>query len=55
MVKKTRSEDIDNNDTNTVNSLHSDEIRENLSDVNMDAWNYIYQNFVNPDLKKKEK
>lgn len=34
-------------------SLHSEEIKENLDNINMDAWYYIYQNYVNTELKKK--
>jgi len=36
-------------------SLHSNDIKENLENVNMDAWYYIYENYVNPELKKKTK
>jgi len=35
-------------------SLHSNEIKENLDSVNMDPWYYIYENYVNPDLKKRK-
>ena len=34
-------------------SLHSEEIRENLEGVSMDPWYYIYENYVNPVPKKK--
>jgi len=35
-------------------SLHSKEIQENLDNINMDPWFYIYQNFVNPSPKKNK-
>ena len=30
-------------------------IQKHLEDVGMDAWYYIYQNFVNPPNKNQEK
>lgn len=35
-------------------SLHSEEIKENLNNVNMDPWFYIYENYVNPNPKKSK-
>ncbi len=29
------------------------EIEEHLNSVNMEPWFYIYENLVNPDLKKR--
>jgi len=34
-------------------SLHAEEIKKNLDDVNMDPWYYIYEKYVNPTTKKK--
>jgi len=38
---------------NSLDSSYSDEIQEHLSRVNMDAWDVIYGNYVNPPSKKK--
>ena len=35
-------------------SLHSQEIKENLDEVNMEAWYYIYENYVNPPPTKNK-
>ncbi|MDH3765526.1 MAG: hypothetical protein OER82_06920 [Nitrosopumilus sp.] len=59
MIKETKNKDINvknNSDDTAVTSdspLHSEAIKENLDNVNMEAWYYIYQNYVNPGLKKK--
>ncbi len=58
MIKNTKlevEEDINVEDKTTIDSsLHSQEIKENLGEVNMEAWYYIYENFVNPDPKKNK-
>jgi len=51
VVQDTKNKEA-NKDQLSDSSLHSEEIKENLADVNMDAWFYIYENYVNPDLKK---
>ena len=43
-----------NKDKKSNSSLHSQEIKENLDSVNMDAWFYIYENYVNPPPKKEQ-
>ena len=40
--------------TTIDSSFHSQEIKDNLNDVNMEAWYYIYENFVNPTLTKNK-
>jgi len=32
--------------------LHSNEIKDNLDNVNMEPWYYIYEKYVNPTKKK---
>ena len=56
MIKSTKLEkDINAKDKTTIDlSLHSQEIRDNLSNVNMEAWYYIYENFVNPPPTKNK-
>jgi len=57
LEKDTKSNDIDaKKDGHELSdlSLHSDAIKKNLDDVNMEPWYYIYGNFINPELKKKK-
>jgi len=53
---KSRSTKQDNTENKIANdsSLHSEAIKENLDNVNMDPWYYIYENYVNPNPKKNE-
>lgn len=57
MIKDTKSEDINVKDNDgsylSDSSLHSEAIKENLDNVNMEPWYYIYENYVNLSLKKK--
>ncbi len=55
LTKNTKLEDVSTGkDKTTIDALHSQEIKDNLDEVNMDAWYYIYQNFVNPPPKKNK-
>ena len=38
----------------SFDSTYSDEIKDHLNKVNMDAWYYIYGNYVNPTSKKDQ-
>jgi len=50
LIKYTKKKDDGNG---AAVSLHAEEIKKNLDDVNMDPWYYIYENYVNPTTKKK--
>lgn len=52
MIKDTKDVEKTKNNDSTAASLHSKEIEENLDGVNMEAWFYIYENYVNPSPKK---
>jgi len=40
--------------TDSFDSSYSNEIKDHLSNVNMDPWYYIYGNYVNPPSKKNK-
>jgi len=57
LIKDTKSKGIsvkeNDGDILSDSSLHSEAIKENLDHVNMEPWYYIYENYVNPGLKRK--
>ena len=52
---KKKHDDVKNDIANdSFDYSYSNEIKEHLNSVNMDPWYYVYENYVNPDLKKRK-
>ena len=54
IVYQQKKEEHEEDDAEKNTSFHSEEIIENLDNVNMDPWYYIYGKYVNPNLDKKK-